>query len=107
MTNTAVMYKSHKEGLVDIDTMDEVHVRNVLKKLVREKLAPEGEVVAITVDEVHASKALKSMEYAIKHINSMGTEHTEEGTKHWKGIVKYLRDTQLLLAEYTESNDSE
>ena len=106
MTNTAVMYRSHKDGLVNVDEMDEIHVRNVLKKLIKDELAPEGEVVSIAVDAVHASKALKSLEYALKHIKVMGSEHTEEGAKHWKGITKYLRDTQILLAQYTASTDA-
>jgi hypothetical protein len=71
MTNQTVLYASSK-GNLDIDTMDEVHLRNVLKKLVKDGVAPKGEVVVDKVDIVNVNKALNALGVAKKNIAMMG-----------------------------------
>ena len=100
--DTVVLYKSHKNGFVNVDEMDEVHLRNAFKKLIREQLVPEGKVQVMEVNPVNATKALQSLGYAIGHIKEMGTDATEEGEAHWLQIQKYLTDTQILLTQYTK-----
>jgi hypothetical protein len=92
-----IFYKSHK-GSLNVDEMDEVHVKNVLKKLIRESLTPEGHVEVVAVDVTEASKALKALNTAKTAIAVMGIVATEEGEGHWQANIDLLTEVQVELS---------
>lgn len=107
MANSKItFYKSHK-GMVDVDDMDEVHLRNVLKKLIRDKIAPEGEELVEQVDAKLAAKALSSLNTAKTSIATMGLSATEEGEAGWQKIIDGLSQVQVLLNQYTDASANE
>jgi len=97
MANQTVLYASSK-GNLDIDTMDEVHLRNVLKKLVKDGVAPKGEVVVDKVDVVNVTKALKALTVAKSNIAMMGLSATEEGETFWQANLELLADMEISLS---------
>ena len=100
-TNTmTIEYKSHKGGFINVDDMDEGHLRNAFKKLIKDKLAPEGRVVANEVNAKAALKALASVQAALVDLRKVDMTASNEGVDHWKGVNKYLTSVGLLLDQY-------
>jgi|TARA_R110000796_G_scaffold228005_1_gene344992 hypothetical protein len=104
MTNNNVQtveYKSAKGGFISVDDMDEGHMRNAFKKLIVDKLVPEGRVVSNQVDQKGAIKALASLQAAIFDLRKLDMTASEEGVEHWKNVGHYLTDAGLLLSQYS------
>tara|TARA_R110000823_G_scaffold259403_2_gene380576 strand:+ start:277 stop:597 length:321 start_codon:yes stop_codon:yes gene_type:complete len=97
MANQTVMYTSSK-GDLDIDTMDEGHLRNVLKKLIKDGVAPKGEVVVDKVDVVNVHKALKALAVAKSNIAMMGLSATDEGETFWQANIELMTDVEISLS---------
>ena len=97
MANQTVMYTSSK-GDLDIDKMDEDHLRNVLKKLVKDGVAPKGEVVVDKVDIVDVNKALKALAVAKNNIAMMGLSATDEGESFWQANIELMTDVEISLS---------
>ncbi len=97
MANQTVMYTSSK-GDLDIDKMDEDHLRNVLKKLVKDGVAPKGEVVVDKVDIVNVNKALKALAVAKNNIAMMGLSATDEGESFWQANIELMTDVEISLS---------
>tara|TARA_R110000822_G_scaffold54105_1_gene138956 strand:+ start:331 stop:651 length:321 start_codon:yes stop_codon:yes gene_type:complete len=97
MANQTVMYTSSK-GDLDIDTMDEGHLRNVLKKLIKDGVAPKGEVVVDKVDVVNVNKALKALAVAKNNIAMMGLSATDEGETFWQANIELMTDVEISLS---------
>ena len=97
MANQTVMYTSSK-GDLDIDKMDEDHLRNVLKKLVKDGVAPKGEVVVDKVDIVNVNKALKALAVAKNNIAMMGLSATDEGETFWQANIELMTDVEISLS---------
>jgi hypothetical protein len=97
MSNTQTVMYASKNGSLNVDTMDEVHLRNVLKKLIREGVAPKGEVVVDKVDTINITKALKSLSTAIGYIATMGLSATAEGETFWQANLELMVDVEISL----------
>ena len=97
MANQTVMYTSSK-GDLDIDKMDEGHLRNVLKKLIKDGVAPKGEVVVDKVDVVNVNKALKALAVAKNNIAMMGLSATDEGETFWQANIELMTDVEISLS---------
>ena len=97
MANQTVMYTSSK-GDLDIDTMDEGHLRNVLKKLIKDGVAPKGEVVVDKVDVVNVNKALKALAVAKSNIAMMGLSATDEGEIFWQANIELMTEVEISLS---------
>jgi len=95
-----VEYKSKKGGFINVDAMDEGHLRNAFKKLIKDQLVPEGRVVQTIVDPKQSLKALASVQAALIDLRKVDFTASEEGTEHWKGVNHYLASVGLLLNEY-------
>jgi stage V sporulation protein SpoVS len=97
MANQTVMYTSSK-GDLDIDEMDEGHLRNVLKKLIKDGVAPKGEVVVDKVDVVNVNKALKALAVAKSNIAMMGLSATDEGESFWQANIELMTEVEISLS---------
>ena len=97
MANQTVMYTSSK-GDLDIDKMDEGHLRNVLKKLIKDGVAPKGEVVVDKVDVVNVNKALKALAVAKSNIAMMGLSATDEGESFWQANIELMTEVEISLS---------
>jgi len=100
-TNTKYIYESAK-GEVNVDEMSEVHLRNVLKKLLRDAEAPKGRVeVPAPVwgddDDKLVKQALKALDTAKAAIATMQQSLTPQGEKHWQANVELLIEVQTDL----------
>ena len=98
MSNTQTVMYASKNGSLNVDTMDEVHLRNVLKKLIREGVAPKGEVVVDKVDVVSLNKALKALAVAKNNIAMMGLSATDEGETFWQANIELMTDVEISLS---------
>ena len=101
-----VTYKSSK-GELDIDQMSETHLRNVLKKLVRDKAVPEGTITKNVVDISLCEKAIRHLADAKTAIATMGLTATVFGEEHWEQQIDTLTKVQIELSEqlkFSENN---
>ena len=103
MTNVKYMYETTrgKQKLsVDVDTMSEDHLRNALKKLIRDAVPPKGEVVKERVwtdnDTKTVNTAIKALDTARQAIALIPHDLTFEGEKHWDA------NNELLLEVHDE-----
>ena len=103
MTNVKYMYETTrgKQKLsVDVDSMSEDHLRNALKKLIRDAVPPKGEVVKEKVwtdnDTKTVNTAIKALVTARQAIALIPYELTVEGEKHWDA------NNELLLEVHDE-----
>ena len=104
MTNTAnpmnTEYKSHKGGYIKVGELDVEHLRNLVTKLIVDKLVPEGRTIPQEVDKKQALKALASVQAALVDIRKCDFTPSNEGVDHWKGVNKYFSSVGLLLNQY-------
>jgi hypothetical protein len=90
--------------MVNVDEMSETHLRNAFKKLIREGLTPEGEVVVDKVNPKSATKALKALDTAKQAITLMGTAASTEGTDWWEKAINGMTNIQVQLNTYIEED---
>jgi hypothetical protein len=110
-TYAQYMYETNrgkKKVMVNVDDMDEVHVKNVLKKLIRSCSAPVGEVIApqpvFSDDDVKAvNNAIEAISLAKEAIGLFPHDLTPAPTI-WEATIELLTEVQIDLTNVKKHN---
>ena len=110
-TYAQYMYETNrgkKKVMVNVDDMDEVHVKNVLKKLIRSASAPVGEVIApepsFSKDDAKAvDNAIEALSLAKEAIGLFPHDLTPAPTI-WEATIELLTEVQIDLTNVKKHN---